>query len=520
MAQSIIIIGAGVAGLSAGCYLQMNGYDTTIFESHYVPGGLCTGWKRKGYTFDGCIHWLAGSGPASPFYHMWCELVDMDAIEFVHHDLRFDIELDRADRHGDPVFHVYADLDRLERYLKEVAPEDASTIDEFIGSIRQLQRYALPPLWDVAPEVRTIWDNLKLVKYLPFLLYARKWAQVTNFDYAERFRNPFLQAGFRRFFMDKEFSILGITMQLAIFDQKCGGFPVGGSLAFARRLADRYESLGGEIRYRARVEKITVETDVATGVRLADGETHRADVVISAADGHFTIFEALEGKYVTPSIVDLYDGKTLDVYESMILVSLGVGRTFEETPHLIRFPLDQPLTIADGTRYERMEAHVCNYDPTLVPAGKTVVTVTLYTRNHGYWTDLRAHDPQAYQAAKEELAQAVIDRLELKFGDVAEQVEVIDVATPATIIRYTDNWQGSYQGWYPPADILSGPALGKELPGLRNFYMIGQWTEPGGGLPPVALSGRNVAQVICKRDGKRFVTRRCCGASPRMKNRE
>ena len=56
--RSVIIIGAGIAGLSAGCYLQMNGYRTQIFELHDKPGGLCASWKRMGYTIDGCIHWL------------------------------------------------------------------------------------------------------------------------------------------------------------------------------------------------------------------------------------------------------------------------------------------------------------------------------------------------------------------------------------------------------------------------------------------------------------------------------
>jgi phytoene dehydrogenase-like protein len=52
----VVIIGAGIAGLSLGCYLQMNGFNVQIFESHNTPGGLCTSWKRKGYLFDGCIH--------------------------------------------------------------------------------------------------------------------------------------------------------------------------------------------------------------------------------------------------------------------------------------------------------------------------------------------------------------------------------------------------------------------------------------------------------------------------------
>ena len=69
--KSIIIIGAGIAGLSAGCYGQMNGYHTRIFEMSNSPGGLCTSWQRQGYTIDGCLHWLVGSKPGSSFYRIW-----------------------------------------------------------------------------------------------------------------------------------------------------------------------------------------------------------------------------------------------------------------------------------------------------------------------------------------------------------------------------------------------------------------------------------------------------------------
>jgi phytoene dehydrogenase-like protein len=75
MDNTLIIIGAGIAGLSAGCYAQMNGYRSQIFEMHNLPGGLCTAWPRKGYTFDGCIHYLFGSGPGQPFHRMWEELL-------------------------------------------------------------------------------------------------------------------------------------------------------------------------------------------------------------------------------------------------------------------------------------------------------------------------------------------------------------------------------------------------------------------------------------------------------------
>ena len=175
-------------------------------------------------------------------------------------------------------------------------------------------------------------------------------------------------------------------------------------------------------------------------------------------------------------------------------------------PHLIRFPLREPLLIADGSTFERMVTHIYNYDPTLAPEGRTVVSVLLETRNDEYWTNLRDQDPQMYEPEKARLAQDVIERLERRFGNIRDSVEVIDVATPATIIRNTNNWHGSAQGWYPPEEILSTAPLKKELPRLSNFYMIGKWVEPGGGVPPAALSGRNVTQIISKRDGKKFTT--------------
>ena len=81
--KSIIIIGGGIAGLAAGCYAQMNGYRTQIFELHFLPGGLCTAWERGPYVFDGCIHYLFGSGPGQPFHDVWEELGAVQGRDFV-----------------------------------------------------------------------------------------------------------------------------------------------------------------------------------------------------------------------------------------------------------------------------------------------------------------------------------------------------------------------------------------------------------------------------------------------------
>ena len=64
--------------------------------------------------------------------------------------------------------------------------------------------------------------------------------------------------------------------------------------------------------------------------------------------------------------------------------------------------------------------------------------------------------------------------MDLRLGDIQDHVEVVDVATPATIINRTHNWQGSYQGGYPSGSLLSAVPLKKELPGLDRFYMVDQ----------------------------------------------
>ena len=74
MAKSIIIIGAGIGGLSAGIYSRMNGFETRIFEMNSIPGGQCCSWKRQGFTFDGCIHHLFGCAPGSKINGLWRDL--------------------------------------------------------------------------------------------------------------------------------------------------------------------------------------------------------------------------------------------------------------------------------------------------------------------------------------------------------------------------------------------------------------------------------------------------------------
>jgi phytoene dehydrogenase-like protein len=87
-----------------------------------------------------------------------------------------------------------------------------------------------------------------------------------------------------------------------------------------------------------------------------------------------------------------------------------------------------------------------------------------------------------------------------------EAIEVTDVATPATVIRYTGNWKGSMEGWLPSPTTGFRP-LRRTLPGLRRFMMVGQWVMPGGGLPSGLMTARSALQAICKQDHVAFNAR-------------
>ena len=494
--NTIIIIGAGFAGLAAGIYAQQNGYKTQILEMHTLPGGLCTAWKRKGYTIDGCIHWLVGSSPDSPMHRYWEEVGIAQGRTFINAP-----EYARYEGADGRTVILYADIDRLEAHLLELSPQDAAPIRDFTAGIRLCLALEQP---GEGPLGQKVIQGLKMAWLMVTKGRAMKrYLPTTAADFAERFRDPLLRAVIRDIWYPN-FSIFFMLFTFAYLHERNAGYPIGGSMPMSLAMAERYAELGGVIHYGRRVEGILVENDVAVGVRLADGSEHRAARVISAADGHATIFEMLEGRYVDDEIRARY--ATWPVFPPLLLVGVGVARTFDDAPLTVSgfsFPLREPVRIGHTVR-ERLEVRLLNQDPTMAPAGKSALTVVL-NDDQAYWQAL-AEDREAYEAEKTRVADAVIAGLDQRWPGLAAQVEMVDVATPLTFERYTGNWQGSFEGWMlTPLNASSVmKPLAQTLPGLRRFHMCGQWVEPGGGLPTAVLSGRRLVKALCKEDGRRF----------------
>jgi phytoene dehydrogenase-like protein len=495
--KSVIIIGAGFAGLSAGIYARLNGFRAAIFEMHDKPGGLCTSWKRKGYTIDGCIHWLVGSNSKSGMHQYWEEVGLTQGREFFNAE-----EYARYEAADGRTVIFYCDVNRLETHLLEMFPGDAKLIRELTSGIRLGMK--MSSLMDAPPDKKSIKTGLSALWFFArYGLALRKWIRTTTPEFLPKIKDPLLRDTLDELWMP-EFPLFFLLFTLAFLNTQNAGYPIGGSLPMSRALEKRFLDLGGEVTYKAWVEKILVENGRAVGIRLADGSEHRAGRVISAADGYTTVYKMLDGKFKDASIEKMY--REWKRFPPLVYVGVGVNREFPDLPKTvsgISVPLRQPLDYGDKTT-RRLPIHIFNQDPTLAPKGKTSLVVMLPS-NYEYWMELSA-DRAAYDEKKDQVARGVVSALEERFPGIGAQVEMVDVATPLTFERYTGNWKGSFEGWLITREN-SGTVmkpLSQKLPGLDNFYLCGQWVEPGGGLPTGVMSARRLFQAICKEDGLKF----------------
>lgn len=492
----VIIIGAGLSGLSAGCYAQMNGYQSHIFEHHSQPGGVAAAWRRGEYLIDGGIHFVMSHKPGTALHEVYrqlgivpaCRFVDMTSYgRFIHESSGQSLVLTQ-------------DLEQIAAALKSLSPADSPIVDELIAGSHAMQGqdlstvgFAKPPeLTSRLDQLKEMWSIRRLAKY-----FVGRYGQ-TVAEFLAEASDPVLRSCIENLFLP-EAPVYFVLMILALLADGEMGLIEGGSHEFVRTIEKRYRDLGGTVTYQATVDKILVAADRAVGVRLGDGTEHRADVVVSAADGYSTIFNMLGGRYVDEKTKNRY--ATWQLCRPLMMISYGVAQEFPDEPQFFTVMLEQPLTVA-GQKLRGFFGRFFNYGDSFAPPGRTVVQVEFETE-WDYWNDLQREDRARYEAEKDRLASEVLQRLEAHYPGIASRVELIDVATPYTTWRYTLNHRGSWGGWLMTPQAMT-TMIRRTLPGLSNFYMVGQWVMPGGGVPPCLLSGRHAVQLLCRNDGKAF----------------
>jgi phytoene dehydrogenase-like protein len=334
----------------------------------------------------------------------------------------------------------------------------------------------------------------------------KKWSRVSIIDFASRFKNPLLRKTMEELFVP-EMGVVFAMITTAWMNNKTAGYPIGGSLMFSQLIAKRYTDLGGNIRYNSRIKEILIsEADGkknACGVVTGDGTEYIADYVVSAADGYTTLYGLLGGNFMDKKFEDFYKNEL--TFSSYLQFSLGVDRMIESESSSLIFPLSKPVYIDPANTITDINIRIHSYDPTLAPAGSTLLESMLITREDEYWCNLRKNDITQYKAEKDRIIQEIIEGMEWRLGPLKNHVEMKDLSTPATVIRYTNNWKGSFEGWIMTPK-LGFSQLPMQLSGLNNFFMVGHWVSPGGGLPSALMTGRGVAGIMCKKTKKKFRT--------------
>ena len=482
--KKVIIVGAGIAGLTAGVYARQSGFDVTIYESHTIPGGASTSWRRKGYLFEGGMHWLTGSSQKTPLYKLWREVGALDdSVKIINRDPFFTFE------YKGKTVHLYRDIEKLRKELLEISPEDK---DEILSLCRDVEKFGkiTMPITDIkgvkvknkaSMPLSTIFNVMPAMSRMAF------YSKQTSKEYSERFKSPLLRMMIQNI-VGPEFSASGLVFTIATLASGDGGYPEGGSLGMAGRMAKYYETLGGKIEYGKFVSKVKVENNAACGV-IIDGQSIPADSVIVTQDTLCAIDDLFDTPISEKWAVDMREN-TIPLLDTFI--SLGIEADLSDQPESLIFALDEPLICAGQP--EKVIGYF-NYSSFkgYAPDGCTAVTAAIMGDSYNFWKNCKENG--TYEMEKQKLADAYIKILSDKIPQIAGKIAVWDVATPLTYERYLHSFKGSWMTMMGAERQTRYPSKPESI---NNIYFAGQRLMAPGGLPAAAETGRKAVQFLCK----------------------
>ena len=475
MSKEVIVIGAGVAGLSAAYYSCRAGHKVTVYEQGTCPGGVSTSWIRRGYTFDGGIHWLVGCSPRfQPFHRRWVETGALQANNpVIYADPVF------VFRSGDVLLHLWRDIERFSRELTEFAPEDSK-------AIRRLRRH-VETIGVYMPSSTGFADLIKRLLWLPLFIPRLIFLICTSTHrYVERFKNPYIKELFSSV-LNVDQNALSLIGTLVGYSMGDNGYPVGGS----RRMADNMErgvcQAGGKIVYRTRVDKICIENNRVKGVMI-NGSLHSADSVIVAMDTCTALRTLFEHPLQERWARRLAEGTDS---EHCSLLSLGVKKDLSHFPSAMRIHLKNSVRLANLVYTTLWVYHYSGKDG-FAPEGCSSLTVLFQGDTYDYWRSAR--DDGSYVSKKQHFTECALELLAEYLPDISGQVVVTDLATPITYERYCGCYRGGYMGiWHAKQRPFHVPVKSSSVRGLR---FAGMRTFMSGGLPVSVQSGYKAARSL------------------------
>ncbi len=479
---NVIIIGAGVAGLAAGICAQADGHQATVYERHFRAGGNLTGWDRKGYHIDNCIHWLTGTNQVTDFYQMWERLgVLGNGIGLHCPEALYTFE-----KNGKKL-SLYREIERLEREMLALSPADKKEIRSLIHAVRSMQR-----LNDMGGKACARKSNAaeKLLA-VPDLL---KYYKCSVGDLSAQFKDPFVSE-FLKCFFPVHFSALALIMVFATFTGGNGDIPRGASCAMADRMVERFTSLGGKLQLATGVSQICVQEGRADALVLDNGTSVKGDYVIVTADPAVAFGTLLDRAYMPPKLAAQYGDPNMIRFSALhCAFSLDAPKPPFRGDVVIEIPAEHRAVLCG----EYLMLREFSHEPSFAPEGKSVVQTMIYCLEQ----DTKAlvalrQDREAYAARKQQIADAVQSIICARMPALQGKIACIDTWTPATYARFVGSEVGSFMSFIMPAGAPPVQMSG-EIPGLSNVFLATQWQMAPGGLPIAARAGIDAVKQIEK----------------------
>lgn len=459
-----VVIGAGIGGLVCGCHLAKAGMKVLIVEQHDKPGGYCTSFKRRGFTFDAAAHSFGSFRNGGHVRKILTGLGLDEIINIRRHD--------PSDIIISPDFKLTFrnDVEATISGLSKVFPEEKRNIRDYYRFLTSADQSEFIKLKDKTFEsfLHSFFKDEKLISALALPVLGNGGLP------------PSLMHAFSGSKIFSEFIIDG------------GYYPGGSIQDLPDAMVRILKRHNGHIMLKRRAGKILQKNNAVTGIRLDGNETVNSRYVVSACDITQTLKVLLGGEVPDKKIMDRIRNMTPSL--SIFILYLGIDGPFRGLPepgtntwYLPHYDLDEIYN----------QILRCDFDK----AGMYMLRVSPNQKTLLAFMNAPFRTRQFWEKNKKRTAEAFLDRMEKLIPGLKPHITYLDAATPHTLQRYTSNYKGAAYGWAPLPSQVFDPAF-RQKSSIKGLYLTGHWVTQAHGIPGVVYLGYNTAKLILK-NGRR-----------------
>lgn len=489
----VLIAGGGPAGLAAGILALKNGFEAEIYEKNAAPGGLCASWSRRGYTLSAGAHWLPAAGPDGALRPLLLALgIETEQLEPPPSGA---LTL----RQGAVSLRLWRDLDRLERELMEISPQDGP---EILALIRMLDRTGkLPFPIEKPPDLMLAWQrawiNVQATAVGRLLPYYRISAQ----EYAQNFHHPAIRALLEHS-APPQCSAAGCLLALGRFLDPQGRYLPEGGAGLVRQLARQFQALGGILRLGCGGERALISGSRVRGLLLRSGKTALGDYTVLACDPWVAFDRLLGRNYLDASFGSWFSSpetRPVSSHFSCFFGLEGGGPALDAFESLTQTPFGfscPPVSPWQSQSWLWLQTERQG------PARLLRCTLALDEEQSGRWLAL-AQNKEAYGVEKHRVSIELQQRIIGEFPRLKGCLRLLNGVTPASYHRITGAYKGSFRGFQSAPGSRPETSAGQPA-GLENCFLTGQWLHPPGGLSAAFTAAQFTIQRICQLERLEF----------------